>query len=65
RNFGTILGLIATVGMLGGLISPVFAGWVFDVTGSYHLVWRLFGLVLLPAIPLILLIKLPAVKSKP
>ena len=59
RNFGTIIGMIATVGMLGGLASPVIAGWVFDITGSYHLVWRLVALVLLPSIPLMLLVKTP------
>jgi len=62
KNFGTILGLIATVGMLGGLVSPVFAGWVFDVTESYHLAWRIFAIFLLPAIPLIMLIKSPVKK---
>ncbi|MFC1952826.1 MFS transporter [Chloroflexota bacterium] len=59
KNFGTILGLIATVGMFGGLISPVFTGWVYDITGNYYLVWRLFALLLLPSIPLMLLAKPP------
>jgi len=64
RNFGAILGLIAAVGMLGGLASPVIAGWVFDVTNSYRLVWRIFALLSLPAIPLILLIKPLAAERK-
>ncbi len=59
RNFGTIVGLTATVGMLGGLTSPVVAGWAFDITGSYHLVWKIVALFLLPSIPLILLAKSP------
>jgi len=65
RSFGTILGLMSTVTMLGGLVSLVFAGWVFDTTGSYRLAWQLFALVTLPAIPLILLAKPPGAKQEP
>lgn len=63
RSFGTIMGLIAVVAMLGGLASPVLAGWMFDTLGSYHLAWQLFALATLPAIPLMLLAKPP--KAKP
>jgi len=59
KNFGTIMGLLAVIEMLGGLSSPVFAGWIFDISGSYRMVWRLFSLLLLPSIPLILLAKPP------
>jgi MFS family permease len=63
-NFGTIMGLMVLVTMVGGLMSPVFAGWLFDVTGSYQLAWQLFALVTLPAIPLILLAKPPGVRQE-
>jgi sugar phosphate permease len=59
RSFGTILGLMAALSMIGGLASPVVAGWIFDVTVSYHLAWQLFALLTLPAIPLMLLAKPP------
>ena len=64
-NFGTIMGSLALIGMVGGLASPVIAGWFFDVTGSYRLVWQLFALVTLPAIPLMLLAKPPRAKPEP
>ncbi len=64
RSFGTIFGLMVLISMLGGLASPIIAGWVFDVTGSYHLAWQLFALTTVPAIPLILLAKPPGAKRK-
>jgi MFS family permease len=58
-NYGKIMGVMAIVSMLGGLASPIVAGWIFDVTGGYHLAWRLFALMSLPAIPLMLLARPP------
>lgn len=60
RNFGAIAGLMSIVSMFGGISSPVVAGWIFDVTGSYRLAWRMFSLIIAPAVPLILLIKAPS-----
>jgi MFS family permease len=59
RSFGTILGLMSVVSHTAGIISPILAGWIFDVTGSYDLAWQLFALATLPAIPLMLLAKPP------
>ncbi len=56
-NFGTIMGLMSLMTMIGGLASPVFAGWVFDATGSYRWAWQMLALVTVPAIPLMLLAK--------
>ncbi|MFC1957771.1 MFS transporter [Chloroflexota bacterium] len=64
KNFGTIMGLMATIGMVGGLASPVVAGWIFDTMGSYNLAWKLFALITLPAIPLVLLAKPPKAKAE-
>jgi len=64
-HFGTILGLMAAISMLGGLASPVIAGWIFDATGSYRLAWQLFALVTVPGIPLILLARPPKIRQKP
>ena len=36
RSHGTILGIMIFVGTIGGAIGPVFAGYLFDVTGSYQ-----------------------------
>lgn len=41
-NFGAIHGFI--IGMMtgGGIVGPLFAGWVFDNWGSYHATWLIF-----------------------
>jgi MFS family permease len=59
KNFGAIAGLIMMVSMLGGIASPVVAGWIFDVTGSYRLAWRIFSITVVPAVPLILSARAP------
>ena len=59
RGFGTILGLMSLVPMVSGLASPVVAGKIFDVTGSYKIAWQLFALLTAPAIPLMLLARPP------
>jgi len=58
-SFGTIMGLMSLLSQVSGLMSPVFAGWVFDVTGSYRFAWRVIALLTVPAIPLMLLAKPP------
>jgi MFS family permease len=65
RYFGTISGLILIVSMMGGIASPVIAGWIFDMTGSYQPAWRIFSLVVAPAVPLMLLARAPKGKQKP
>lgn len=65
RNFGTIMGLVSTISMVGGLASPVIAGWFFDVSGSYHVAWLLFAWVSVPAIPLMFLAKPPRARLEP
>jgi MFS family permease len=59
RSYGTIMGLMSTVSMAGGLFSPVLAGWIYDATQSYQIAWLLFGATTLPAILLILLTRQP------
>ncbi len=65
RAFGAIMGLMASVSMAGGLFSPVLAGWMFDVTGSYRLAWQLFALITVPSVVLILLAKPPRTSPEP
>ena len=38
RSHGVIFGIVFFCGTIGGAIGPVFAGYVFDITGSYDLV---------------------------
>ncbi|MBN2187487.1 MAG: MFS transporter [Dehalococcoidia bacterium] len=42
-NFGTVFGLIMGVNLLGGLVGPVLAGWVFDNRGNYDGIWFIFA----------------------
>jgi MFS family permease len=63
RSYGTIMGLMSVVSMPAGLVSPVFAGWVFDVTGSYRLAWQIISLMTLPAVILMLLATPPKQKK--
>jgi MFS family permease len=42
-NFGTIVGFIWGIGILGSLAGPPLAGWVFDNWGSYQGVWLAFA----------------------
>jgi MFS family permease len=59
RSFGTIMGLMSLIGTIGGLASPIIAGWIFDTTGSYQFAWWLFTIVTIPAVPLMLLARPP------
>jgi MFS family permease len=59
RSFGTIMGLMTLTSVVGGLASPIVAGWIFDVSGSYRLAWEISIIVTLPAIPLLLLNRPP------
>jgi MFS family permease len=50
---------MAAIGTLLGMVSPVFAGAMLDVTGSYRIAWVILGLVAVAAVPLILLARPP------
>ena len=52
KHFGTIMGLLTLTSVIGGLASPIVAGRIFDILGSYKLAWQIAILVTLPAIPL-------------
>jgi sugar phosphate permease len=54
KAFGAIQGLAFTIGTLGGLVGPVFAGWMYDVTDSYRLAFVALSLGSFIAVPLVL-----------
>jgi len=55
-SFGTIVGFIWGIGILGTLAGPPLAGWVFDHWGSYRGVWlALAGLAIGGAVIMALL----------
>lgn len=56
KNFGTIYGLWAAFTMLGSVIGPPVAGWVFDTFGVYDPVWLVMsGLTMIGTILLIIM----------
>jgi len=59
RYFGTVYGFLLGLGMAGGFASPVFAGWVMDVTGSYQYAFLIVAAVTALGIPCILLARPP------
>lgn len=60
--FGSIQGLMVSVMTALSILGPPLAGWIFDVTGSYHAAWLIFTGALFLALPLILGLKRPAVE---
>lgn len=59
KAFGAIQGLVFTIATLGGLIGPVFAGWMYDETGSYRLAFIILSAGALLAVPLTLSMSQP------
>jgi MFS family permease len=64
KSFGAIMGTMTLIAMVGGLASPIIAGWIYDVTGGYHTAWLLCALVSLPAVPCMILARAPMVERK-
>ena len=47
KSYGTILGLSGMVQMAGSMLGPVYAAYVYDVSGSYRLAFLSFAVLLL------------------
>lgn len=45
ERFATISGVMAPFKMIGNVVGPVFAGYVFDITGSYRFAFLVFVLL--------------------
>ena len=56
-SHGTIFGSIFFIGLIGASISPVTVGYIFDVTGSYHLGFILIAVASIIATSLMVGIK--------
>jgi len=61
RKLGSIFGFMMGLAALGGLIGPTFAGWIFDILGSYHMVWLVYAA--LSFIALIIISTMPAANT--
>lgn len=62
RSLGTILGVVFAVGIGGTAISPLLAGYIFDITGSYQIIFLI--LLALSIIAIILILFLRPVQSE-
>ena len=56
RAHSTILGFVAFIGLMGESLGPVLAGYIFDVTGSYQLVFSICTIVSTISIIFVLLL---------
>ena len=63
QYFGTIMGFMDLVQMFGAVLGPVFAGWVFDVTGSYQLAFVVFAIASALATVLMLIARRPVLAT--
>ncbi len=52
-------GVLLMVTTVGSTLGPIFAGWVYDTTGSYTIAWVTMMVLSLIGIPLILLVRPP------
>ncbi len=52
KHSGEILGALGTVAGIGGSLGPLFAGYIFDITGVYDLAFLISGLMSLGALGL-------------
>jgi MFS family permease len=60
-NFGSIYGLVMGMSVVGSIVSPPLAGWVYDTLGSYQVVW--FAFATLPIAALGAILTLPKVSK--
>jgi MFS family permease len=61
RSFGTIMGFMSGVMMVGHITGAPLAGWIYDTWGTYRGAWLAYGAVTL--LGAFLVFTLPAVKS--
>ena len=57
RAFATIQGLLMAFITVGGIVAPLFAGWMFDINDSYRLAFILLGVATLAAIPMVMAVR--------
>jgi len=56
-SHGLLFGIILFSGTLGGAVGPLMAGWTFDVTGSYRLVFLVLSVLTLIGFVLLLMLR--------
>lgn len=56
---GTIRGLMSFVQLIGTAVGPIFAGWVYDSTGSYQVAFLVFALCSAAGVVCFLVVRRP------
>jgi len=64
KAFATIAGIMQSFMVIPTVIGPIFAGYVYDVTGSYHNAFMLFVLLYLLGAGVIPFIRRPKMKKE-
>jgi MFS family permease len=54
RRYATIRGVMSSISVLGGVMGPVFAGYMFDIQGDYRLAFLILGPIIAIGAPAIL-----------
>ena len=62
NSFATLRGIISVGVGIGTFVSPLFAGWVFDQTGSYDIVLMTYAVVLAIAAFIFAVLRPPRLK---
>ena len=45
ERFGSLYGLLLGLSMIGGMVGPPLAGWVYDVRGDYGITWAILSVL--------------------
>ena len=64
KAFATIAGIMQLFIVIPTVVGPIFAGYVYDVTGSYHNAFMLFALLYLLGAGIIPFIRRPRMKRE-
>jgi cyanate permease len=59
KSFGSIFGSCMLVNAIPQMVSPVYAGWIYDVTGSYLTALKVFALIVAVATIVVCFAKAP------
>ncbi|MBI4216742.1 MAG: MFS transporter [Chloroflexi bacterium] len=59
KAYGTISGLMMAASVIFSFASPIFAGWIYDTTGSYRVAFLVFAFLAALGVPFIFLAKPP------
>ncbi len=59
-HFGTIYGFVTGIAMLGSVLGPPLAGWVFDTYGNYQGIW--LAMAGLSVVAIVSMLTIPRIK---